>query len=213
MSSSRSSLSVYPVGGWPGLHETLSSENLYITVWLPPCTPSWSLRWPLSPHRGRRVNCTVRTRGSSKAEVSSVRLCPPQAIPATPLSGPTTSVQYTLPVGSLGTVLSPQPFRPHPTSPGVRNRIAHPHTVLFLLLNPFGKLQTSCVLLIRARESQVLSPCGLVCDNPSTVSPGTNQGALSLQCSRCWPRPASVCSPGSRPTRQPLFWRSLINRV
>lgn len=119
-SSSRSSLSIYPVGGQPGLHETLSKKSVNNICDSHPVPPSCSLQRPLSPHCGRRVNCTVRTSGTSKAEVSSVRLCLPRppAIPASPLSSPTaTSVQYALPVGSLATVLSPQSFRPPPLPP------------------------------------------------------------------------------------------------
>lgn len=55
--------------------------------------------------------------GASKAEEvpSPARLCSPQAIPASPLSSPTpTSVQYALPVGSPGTVLSLQPLVSYP---------------------------------------------------------------------------------------------------
>lgn len=71
-------------------------------------SPSCSLQWPLSPHRGRRVNCTVRLGGASKVP-SFARLCS-QAIPASPLSSPTTNLSAICPSRGVpwhGTVCSP----------------------------------------------------------------------------------------------------------
>lgn len=58
----------------------------------PSCSPPCSLQQPLAPHRGQRVNCTVRPGAISKAEEvpSKARLCS-QAIPASPLSSPTST--------------------------------------------------------------------------------------------------------------------------
>lgn len=128
--------------------------------------------------------------GASKAEEvpSPACLCSPQAIPASPLSSPTpTSVQYALPVGSPGTVLSLPPLSLTPSSslPVVKKK-SHGTSLplLFLLLNPFCKLQTSCVLLIRTRDPG--SSAHVVwCLTIQVQCPlGTNQWGLSLQRSR-----------------------------
>lgn len=108
---------LYPVEGQPGLHETLlkrESVNIFVT----PAPILFSMMAAIAPlWTVCELYCKGLPGGASKAEEvpSPARLCFPQAIPASPLSSPTpTSVQYALPVGSPGTVLSLQPLVSYP---------------------------------------------------------------------------------------------------
>lgn len=139
-SSSRSSLPIYPVGGQRGLHETLSKKKSVNNCDSHPVPPSCSLQRPLAPQRERRVNCTVRTSGTSKAEVSSVRLCPaPQTSQQVPCPAPQQpQCNMPSPWGPLARYCLRSPLSPAPTSFLRWLKIAS-HTltpVLFLLLNP-----------------------------------------------------------------------------
>lgn len=150
--------------------------------------------------------------GASKAEEvpSPARLCSPQAIPASPLSSPTpTSVQYASSRGVPwhGTVSAAPcllPLAPLSQWLKITSHIL-PH-ILFLLLNPFCKLQTSCVLLIRNRDPGS-SAHVIWCLTIQVQCPlGTNQWGLSLQRSR-----QMYAAQVPAPPVTPLFLRSVIN--
>lgn len=120
-----------------------------------PVPPSCSLQRPLSPHCGRRVNCTVRTSGTSKAEVSSVRLCPPpQPSQQAPCPAPQQpQCNMPSPWGPLARycLRSPSVPRPYLLSPVVKNRIAHPHPGPVFIVESILKT-TNLVCLIHQGE-------------------------------------------------------------
>lgn len=182
------------------------SVNIFVT---PP--PSCSLQWPLSPHRGRCVNCTVKACLGAPPRLkrcpprpASVLLKPSQQVPCPAPHQPQCNMPF--PWGPLARYCLCRPsLTPSSSLPVVKKSHGTPLPLLFLLLNPFCKLQTSCVLLIRTRDPG--SSAHVVwCLTIQVQCPlGTNQWGLSLQQRQMYAAQVPA------PPVTPLFLRSVIN--